>query len=181
MRINLLPVEYRPQPALSLPRVLLITGLSVFLCATLVFCGFNYFQLKNLEEQYDTLVEQIAVYDRAIAEIEEIEAFIARVRRWETEVAEIDRLYHPGRAIFWSLAAALPDEIWLTEVAVSGEEKLTIRGDSLNLTVMGRFLQNINQNPLFQASSLKEVRENIYGEVISYQFEVEIETGRGPF
>lgn len=180
MRINLLPEEYRPRRALSLRRLLLFTGLLVFLGGTLVFCGFYYWQVQNLQERYATLEAHIAVYDQAIEEIEEIEAFIAQVRRWEREITEIDRLYQPGRVLFWSLAAALPDEIWLTEVAVSGE-KLTIKGDSLNLTMMGRLLQNINKTPLFRGSFLKEVRENTHGEVRSYQFEVEIETGRGTY
>lgn len=178
MRINLLPAEYRPQPALSLRRLLLFTGLLVFLGGTLAFCGFYYWQVRNLEERYTALEAHIAVYDQAIAEIEEIEAFITQVQRWEREITDINRLYPPGRMFFWSLAAALPEEIWLTEVAVSGE-KLTIRGDALNLTMMGRLLQNINKTPLFSGSFLKEVRESTHGEVRSYQFEVEIETGRG--
>ncbi len=179
MRINLLPEEYRPQPALSLRRLLLLTGLLVFLGATLVFCGYYWWQVRTLEERCAALEAHIAVYDQAIEEIAEIEAFIARVRRWEKEITDIGRLYPPGRRFLWNLAAALPEEIWLTEVRVSGEN-LTIRGDSLNLTMMGRLLQNINKTPLFHGSFLKEVRENTQGEVRSYQFEVEIATGRGP-
>lgn len=178
MRINLLPEEYRPQPMVELRRVFRLTGLIIFLLAALVFYGWNHLTSQSLAERVDVLEGQIAVYDQSMAEIEGIEAFIEKVRRWEGEVKKIDESYPPNQKLLWSLAAALPQEIWLTEVVITPGQKLTVKGNSLNLRAMGRLLQNINGLAFFQSSYIKEVREVTRDEVTAYQFEVEIDAGR---
>ena len=177
MRINLIPPEYRPNPLVDLRRVFLLTGAIVVLLASLAFFGWNYLTSNNLAERIAVLEGQIAVYDPAMAELEGLEAFIAKVRQWEKEVEEIGGLYPPHQEVFWSLAAALPQEAWLTEVEIIPGEKLTVRGNSLNFRAMGRLLENINGVAFFQSSFLKEVREVTQDEVTSYQFEIEIEAG----
>lgn len=179
MRFNLLPEEYRPQPLLELRRILLLTGLSVFFIGTLVFCLLNYLTMQRLGEQKATIEGQIAVYDSTIAEIEGIEEFIEKVRRWEMEVEEIGGFYQPNQLLLWTLAAFLPEEIWLVEVDISSDQKLIIKGNSMNLRAMGHFLENLNRLDYFQTSFLKEVQEVVHDEASSYQFEIEIETRRG--
>lgn len=178
MRFNLLPQEYRPQPPLKFRRVLLLTGVCVFLIGAIVFSVLNYLTLQRLEERCDTLERQIAVYDFAIAEIEGIEAFIEKVRRWEAEVEKIGGFYQPNQPILWTLAASLPEESWLMEVEISLGRKLLIKGNTLSLGAMGSFLQNLNNLSFFQTSFLKEVQEIKSDEVSFYQFQVEIEAGR---
>lgn len=178
MRINLLPLEYRPRPLVELRRVFLLTGAIIFLLASLVFLGWNYLTCNSLAERIATLEGQIAVYDPAMAELEGIEAFIEKVRQWEREVEKIGGLYPPHQQFFWSLAATVPQEIWLTEVEITPEDSLTIKGNSLNFRAMGRLLENINGVAFFQSSFLRKVQEITRNEITLYQFEVEIKAGR---
>ena len=178
MRINLLPPEYHPQPLIELRRVLLLTVAIVVLLSSLAFFGWYYLTCNNLAERIAELEGQIAVYEPAMAELEGIEAFIEKVRQWEREMERIKRLYPPHQQLLWSLAAALPREIWLTEVEIAPGQRVTVRGNSLNFQAMGRLLEEINSVKYFQSSVLKEVREVTSDEITAYHFEIEIEAGR---
>lgn len=177
MRINLLPPEYRPQPLVELRRVFLLTAAIIVFLVSLVFFGWNYLTCNNLAEQITVLEGQIAAYEPALAELEGLEAFIAKVRQWEDEVEKIGGLYPRHQQFLWSLAAALPQEAWLTEVAITSGRKLSIRGNSLNFLAIGRLLENINGVAFFRSSFLKEMHEVTQDEVTSYQFAIEIEAG----
>lgn len=178
MRINLLPLEYRPKPLVEPRRVFLITVAIIVLLASLAFFGWNYLTCNALAERITVLEGQIAVYDPALAELEGLEAFIAKVRQWESEMEGIRGLYPQHQQLLWSLATALPPEVWLTEVDITSGEKLTVKGNTMNFRAMGRLLENINGVVSFQSSVIKEIREVKREEVAFYEFELEIVAGR---
>jgi Tfp pilus assembly protein PilN len=177
MRINLLPLEYRPKPLVELWRVLLITAAIVVLLASLAFLGWNYYTCNTLAERISVLEGQIAVYDPAMAELEGLEVFIAKVRQWEKEMEGIRSLYPQHQQFLWSLATALPQEVWLTKVEIEPEKKLIVKGNTMNFRAMGQLLENINGVAFFKSSAIKEIKEITSDKIIFYEFEIEIEAG----
>ena len=107
VRISLQPPEYRPN-RWSNSGVLVAHRGNCRSPGDTGLLGWNYLTSNNQAETLLLSRRAIAVYDPAMAELEGLEAFIAKVRQWEKEVEEIRGLYPPHQEVFWAWPQLTP-------------------------------------------------------------------------
>jgi type IV pilus assembly protein PilN len=155
IRINLLAVEReRTKRRVVIPAAHRVTlGASLIILGTLLGIGWWYWSLQ----------EQSAAVDRAIATAErdiqnlrgvlaQVQTFEARKAQLQQRVSLIEQLRRgqggPVRALD-EISKAVPDRLWLTELAQKGDE-FVISGMTTSLTGLSDFVANMELSEWFQ-------------------------------
>lgn len=155
IRINLLAVERgAAKRGALIPAAHRVTiAASLILLATALIVGWWFWSLRQTSQQLD---EDIA---RAEAETQQLRSVLNQVQKFETRKAQlqqrvtlIEQLRRGQTApvhVVDELSRALPDRLWLTEVAQKGEE-LTISGMTSALTGVSDFVANLESSQWFK-------------------------------
>lgn len=179
MRINLLPLEFRPKPQITFSNLMvLLGGIAVFL-GSIGFCGYEYFNYQGSIRELASIEQQIVFLQPQMDEVRKLEQTQAELIKFQQEISKIRGFYQPQLEIFNSLAIVMPGSIWLEELIIDHTGKVNVSGQSLNIPLIGNFLNRINLSEFYQSTSLKEIKLEDNNDYTSYQFNMEMETGRG--
>ena len=179
MRINLLPQEYRPKQQVNFMNlVILFGGLGLFIVAA-GFGVYEYFSYQELIQELSSIEQQITFLRPQMEEAQKLEQTQAELIKLQGEFEKIKGFYQPQLGIFNSLEVIIPENIWLDELTVDQKGKVTVTGQSLDIPLIGNFLNKINLSEFYQSTSLKEIKLLDKDKLTSYQFDLEMVTGRG--
>lgn len=179
MRINLLPLEFRPKQQVTFLNLLILLG---GVCLFIASVGFGIYEYLNYQESIQKLAsieQQIVFLQPQMEEVRKLEQTQSELIKLQGEFEKIRGLYQPQLEIFNSLAVIMPGNIWLEEIIVDSTGKVTVSGQSLDIPLIGNFLNKINSGEFYQSTSLKEIKLADNDDVASYQFNLEMLTGRG--
>jgi type IV pilus assembly protein PilN len=166
IRINLLTearaaAAKKKGPALptgaKLNNLLLIAGIAV----GLIYCGVTWLVLTNhrrrLDEEIGRAKEEVA---RLKSIIDEVKGYEEKKKSLEAKIALIKNLKNnqtgPVR-LMDEISKALPDLVWLTEMSISGDNQLTLRGKTLSPNAVATYLENLKKSPYFAEPVFKNL------------------------
>ena len=154
IRINLLAVERSTKTRGALiPAAHRVTiGASLILLATALLVGWWFWSLHSTSRQVD---EDIA---RAEVESQQLRSVLAQVQKFESQKAQLQQRVtlieqlRRGQSgpvhMVDEVSRAVPDRMWLTELAQKGDE-LTISGMTTALTGVSDFVSNLGASAWF--------------------------------
>lgn len=179
MRINLLPLEFRPKQQVTFANIMiLLGGISVFI-ASIGFGVYEYFNYRESIKRLASIEQQILFLQPQMDEVRKLEQTQADLIKFREEINKIRGFYQPQLEIFNSLALVMPGGIWMEELIIDHSGKVIVSGKSLNFPLIGNFLNEINLSKFYQSTSLKEISLEDNDDYTSYRFNVEMLTGRG--
>ena len=157
IRINLLTearaaAAKKKGPALptgaKLNNLLLIGGLVL----GLIYIGTMYLVLsskqRHLDEEIGKAREEVA---RLRSIIEEVKGYEDKKKSLEEKIALINNLKTNQKGpvrLMDEISRALPDLVWLTELAVSGDQ-VSLKGRTLSPNAVATYLENLKKSPFF--------------------------------
>jgi Tfp pilus assembly protein PilN len=178
MRINLLPLEYRPHPRVTfLNLIILLAG--VFLVLGAGYMAVNeYLRFNSLNAEIGQLQQRLDSYQQSLIEYQRFEVIKQQIDKKHQEIKNITGLYLPLPVILRSVAGAIPENVWLNKLEIKPDGKVIMGGQSIIFPIIGDMLNNINSLSIVQSSRLlnistTEVKE--YNEIL-YNFGLELET-----
>lgn len=179
MRINLLPLEFRPKQQVTFSNLLILLGGIFFFTIAAGFGVYEYFNYYDSLQKLAAIEQQITFIQPQMEEVRELEQTQAELLKLQGEFEKIRGFYQPQLEIFNSLAIVMPGSIWLEELIIEHTGNVKVTGESLNIIPIGNFLNSINLNEFYQSTTLKEIKLEENEDLISYQFNLEMVTGRG--
>lgn len=179
MRINLLPLEFRPKQQVTLLNILILLGGIFVFVASAGFGIYEYFNYRESVEKLASIEQQITFLQPQMDEVRRLEQTQAELLKLQKEIDQIRNFYQPQLEIFNSLAIVMPGNIWLEELIIDHAGKVIVTGQSLNIPSIGNFLNEINIGEFYQSTTLKEIKMEDDDDLASYQFNLEMATGRG--
>ncbi|NLW48893.1 MAG: hypothetical protein GXY86_16385 [Firmicutes bacterium] len=179
MRINLLPLEFRPKQQVTLLNLMILFGGVILLLGSAGFGVFEYFNYQESTRKLASIDQQITFLQPQMDEVRRLEQTQAELIKLQREIEQIRGFYQPQLEIFNSLARIMPGNIWLEELIIDHTGKVVVTGQSLNIPSIGNFLNQINIGEYYQSTSLKEIKKEEDNDFTSYQFNLEMVTGRG--
>ena len=157
IRINLLAVERAaPKRAAKalIPAAHRITiAASLILLAAALSVGWWFWSLRQTSQRLD---QDLA---RADAETQQLRSVLAQVQKFESRRAQLQqrvtlieqlRRGQTGPVhVLDEIARAVPDRLWLTELAQKGDD-VTLSGMTMSLTGVSDFVANLESSPWFR-------------------------------
>ncbi|TCL67432.1 Tfp pilus assembly protein PilN [Hydrogenispora ethanolica] len=180
MRIDLLPLEYRPQPPLSTFRlavyilgVLLVLGLA----SGLVYLYFNHL---TMAQQLQSTQEQLQMFQGSISAVKQAEQLNREVVEQKAQLEQIKQAYPDLRRILSGLARAVPENCWFTNLSIGSDGGMKLTGNTVSLSILGDLMFHINQLDSVQALKLNSVQQQTENSAALsiYAFNIEMNTGR---
>jgi len=157
-RINLLPWRDEERKERKLKFLVALGGAAVGACLV-AFVGFLLMDsmVSAQEARNERLNEEIAILDRQIEKINSLEAdkarFIARMEVIEKLQRSRPEIVH----IFDEIAKQLPDGVYLTEIAQSGQ-RIKFEGVAQSSTRVSAFMRNIDGSDYLKNPELEIVQ-----------------------
>ncbi|MGE5604959.1 MAG: PilN domain-containing protein [Bacteroidota bacterium] len=179
MRINLLPLEFRPKQQVTFLNIMILLGGIIVLLASIGFGIYEYFNYQDSIQKLALIEQQITFLQPQMEEVRKLEQTQTELLKLQQEIDKIRSFYQPQLEIFNGLAVFMPGNIWLEELSIDPQGKVVVFGQSLNIPLIGNFLNQINHSEYYQSTSLKEIKLEEDDALISYQFNLEMVTGRG--
>ncbi len=176
MKINLLPVQYRPQPQVTFTNlVILLAG--VILILGVGFLAVNEFlQHQWLTAESERYRTQLDSYQQSLVEFDKFQLIKRQIETKQAEVRKISDSYQPLALILRAVAAEVPENVWLTRFTVTPDGKLTIEGRAMLFSLVGDFQNNLNDLPIIQASKVRSFSQSEK----QYLFNLELQTVKEP-
>ncbi len=132
--------------SVRVPSAAIVAGILIILCAAF---GYNYYLGRQLK-YYNKELESKRTILRDLKVLSERRAIIEKISKEETRVREI----------LSNLGATIPAGISLLELDyINSKRSMNIRGESLNTTLVGIFLKNLEDSPYFSNVVLHETRK----------------------
>ena len=154
IRINLLAVERgTAKRAVLIPAAHRVTiAASLIVLATVLLVGWWFWSLRQTSQQLD---EELA---RANTEITQLKSVLTQVEQFEGRTAQLQQRVtlieqlRRGQAgpvhILDEISKALPDRLWLVEMAQQGDT-ITLAGLTTSLTGLSDFVANLEMSTWF--------------------------------
>lgn len=161
IRINLLPHREEKRKARR-QQFYVMLGLVSVLAAVIWFLGFSIInrEINVQNEKNEFLKREIAGLDKEIAEIKKIQeqtnALLARKRVIEALQANRTETVH----LFNELAKQVPEGIYLRTLIQTGN-RLTLTGVAQSNARITTLMNNLDESPLLQNSTLIETRSEV--------------------
>jgi len=181
IRINLLTearaaAAKKKGPALptgaKLNNLLLIGGLAL----GLIYIGTMYLVLsskqRHLDEEIGKAREEVA---RLRSIIEEVKGYEDKKKSLEEKIELINNLKTNQKGpvrLMDEVSKALPDLVWLTDMAISGDQ-LTLKGRTLSPNAVATYLENLKKSPYFAEPVFKNLGREAGPQGI-YQWEMAV-------
>lgn len=176
MKINLLPIQYRPQPQVTFTNLIILLA-GVILILGVGFLAVNQFlRYQWLIAEAERYRTQLDSYQQSLVEFDKFQLLKRQIETKQAEVRKITDSYQPFASIFRSVAAAVPENVWLTRVAAAPDGKLTIEGRAMLFSLVGDFQNNLNALPIIQASKVRSFSQSEK----QYLFNLELQTVKEP-
>ncbi len=160
IQINLLPKEERteePRVSLKLPRAGFWVPLLSILAVALPLAGLSAMQqarvaslkrdLATAQDEMQSLKPQLDKIERLSADREQLDLRLSIIQG-------ICRERFQAVEIMDKLADETPDQLWLTRVAETGPDELTLEGRAFSNLMIAEFMNRMEQDPLFDGISL---------------------------
>jgi type IV pilus assembly protein PilN len=162
IRINLLPVRAaRRREAVARHLVLFLVGLVILIAAGLFMYSTDSRRLGDVQRANDVLLNDIEDLKKIIGEVDEYKAE-ERALSKKMGVIEDLRAKKTGPVrMLDRVASDIPDKLWLTELEEQ-DQKVTLKGVSINNEVIATFMSRLEDSPLFAEVYLVSIeRESI--------------------
>lgn len=179
MRINLLPLEFRPKQQVTFLNLLILLAGILLVIAAVGFGIYEYFNYQESTKNLASIEQQITFLQPQMEEVRYLEQTQAELIQLQQEINQIRGFYQPHLEIFNSLATIMPGNVWMEEIIIDHSGKATVTGRSLDIPLIGNFLNRINIGEFYQNTTLKEIKLEDKDDVTSYQFNLEMVTGKG--
>jgi len=163
IRINLLPHREAKRRARR-QQFYVLLGLVSVLAAVIWFLGFSVInrQIAAQNEKNEFLKREIASLNKEIDEIKKIQeqtnALLARKRVIEALQANRTEIVH----LFNELAKQVPEGIYLRTLAQAGQ-RITISGYAQSNARITTLMNNLDESPLLERSTLIETKAETVG------------------
>jgi Tfp pilus assembly protein PilN len=182
MRINLLPEQYRPEPAVNPLRlsVLIVGAVIIFIGGIWLFVQSS--QLQTEKQLLAAVNQQIDTYQSTLQDIKQYETKLQVLKQRLGEIEKIKAAYLQYPFVLKKLAGALTDDMWLSSVNMPPLGTVTINGKSLVFTNISGLVKNLNETAGLSDVKLSSVTSEDSGEgdaVKLYSFSLKVKTGGG--
>ena len=182
MRINLLPEQYRPEPAVNPLRLsmLIVGAVLIFIAGIWLFVQSSQLQMEK--QILAGVSQQIDSYQLTIQEIKQYETKLQILKQRLGEIEKIKTAYLQYPSVLKKLAGALTDDMWLSSVNMPPLGMVTINGKSLIFTNISGLVNNLNETSGLSNVKLANVTSDDPGEgdvVKLYSFSLKLKTGGG--
>ncbi len=170
IRINLLPYRAQRRQNQIIQHLVILLGLIAITASILFFVDvYKTSELTALEDEFSSLKAQNDVLKKKIGKIRNLDKLRADVER---KLALVDKLQE-GRfhslVTLNGLAEVIPENVWLTSIADTGES-LAISGLGESNKAVANFMRALDQSPFFANVSLKTITRTQAGNVPIRQF-----------
>jgi len=170
IRINLLPYRAQRRQNQIIQHLVILLGLIAITASMLFFVDvYKTSELTALEDEFSSLKAQNDVLKKKIGKIRNLDKLRADVER---KLALVDKLQE-GRfhslVTLNGLAEVIPENVWLTSIADTGES-LAISGLGESNKAVANFMRALDQSPFFANVSLKTITRTQAGNVPIRQF-----------
>lgn len=166
IKVNLLP--YREMKEAKLKKhfqfIMGIGAVAGIAASAMVFMGLSQ-MLDNQNQRNTTLEEGLAVLDKDLVEIKELEQrkhdFLLR----KSKVEELDNKRFEGARMIDTLNQLVPDGVYLTALDPVGggngsSRSYTLRGYALNEQKVSMFMDSLPSTGIFTAPGLNSIKQN---------------------
>lgn len=190
IRINLLTearaaAAKKKGPALptgaKLNNLLLIAGVALGVIYIGVMALILTGRKRHLDEEIGKAKEEVA---RLKSIIDEVKGYEDKKKSLEEKIALINNLKTNQKGpvrLMDEISKALPDLVWLTEMSITGENQLTLRGKTLSPNAVATYLENIKKSPYFAEPVFKNLgRDSGPQGIYSWEMTVTFTHGKPP-
>lgn len=149
IRINLLPPEYRAQPAINPLRLLLLLVLVVIPLILAGMAAYCYYDLQSLSrsvemmrierEQYGVLYDKVLSMERTLAQVK------AKLEAYE----KLEESHLEAVDILMALNEVVPENVMINSLAVQGGGGITINGEATDYYGVAAFNLKLNLSANF--------------------------------
>ncbi|HOJ77002.1 MAG TPA: PilN domain-containing protein [Bacillota bacterium] len=181
MRINLLPLEYRPQPLINPMRlVMMIIGSCLFFITILVSL-FYYLNIQNSKVLLDGVNKELEILRPSEEKLNRVEQLASRIDKNKNEIEQIKNNYQNYVDNISNVVVSLPEQLWLRKFELNNNGKISIEGSTLDFVIVGHFLNRLEENDLFNKVKLNRIEETRAGEennkMVYYNYSIELGIG----
>jgi len=174
MKINLLPLEYRPQPAVKMKRLLILAGSSSMVFLSLLFAGLQFFMFSSTKTELTILEKDLVRTEAPLKRVAVVEERYQHFQKRQTEVVRITNQYQTHLQLLSEISLALSEDLWLNAVKVANDGKINIEGSSLEFSFIGDYLGRLGREESFGNAKLKEVNEIEENGLSYYKFNIDL-------
>jgi len=158
----------------NINNILVIGGLILGIA---VAGGWWFLESRKLAERQETVAQKQAEAQRLDKIIKEVEDYQKQKDNLQKRIDLINQLKQNQRGpvrLMDRISQDLPDLVWLDKMSVSGAV-VTIDGRGLNPNAIANFVENIKNDPMFEAPDLGNVTQVspvplVYGYTMTFHF-----------
>lgn len=179
MRINLLPVQYRPEPLINPLRltVMLVCGFLTF--GTAIWLLILTMQLGTEKQRIATVEQQINNYKGTVQQIDQYEKRLASLKQRLAQVEKIKAAYFQYPFVLKRVAGSLKDEMWVDSIDMTALDSFQINGKSLIFPNIGGLLKNLQKLPDLHDVKLTQLAAADTADLEVYNFAIKLKPGGG--
>ncbi len=167
MKIDLLPLEYRPQPALSIKEILILSGSCTLVFLALLFVGMQFMMLNATKAELNVVKQELKMTEAPMKKVLAAEQRYQQFQKRQTEVTKITNQYQTHLKLLDQIALALSEDLWLNTVKIAQDGMININGSALGFSLIGDYLGRLDKAEALGKAKLKEVNQ-IEDEGLSY-------------
>lgn len=177
MRVNLLPVEYRPQPLFDSKRIFIVALASFLVVCSLGGAFFLFLQAQYARDTLAAVTQQREALETERQKVEAVEKRVTDLQKRLDDVANIKKSYPNYVTYLNTFGNALGAEVWLRNTSFSAGQ-VSLEGSSLSFAIIGDLLKNLSQEN-FPAVRLNRIAEQKKEQLTYYDFAVSIRIKEG--
>ena len=165
IRVNLLPSKLIEKKKVGA----FVIFMSISILFAILICVLLFLPLRDkIQAARQRLeFEQLTLrkYQPILQKLEELKRAESELQARLTSIENLIVSRSPWSQVLYEISRALPEKIWLTELAKEPQGKqqiIMIQGSSLSKTIdIGKFMENLTKSPLFAEVALLRMTKRI--------------------
>lgn len=173
--LNFLPQRYaQKKRTLQISSVFAAPTFAIFIFIffiSFILNGLSNINEKRLNNLRESGLEQMPIIEKKQMEIQEIKKKID-IEKKRRELSKRLAVGLPWSKILKEISRLTPGSIWLEQNNLQERTNLTITGFGLNQSEIIKYVQTLNNSPLFESVSLIQTSEETYEDKRVFKFEL---------
>jgi Tfp pilus assembly protein PilN len=159
MKINLLPKEYRPQPAVSFPRLLFVIIFIVAIFGTGCFLALESLSLNEMDANISKVDQDLNLYGQQYLSVKVIEDQETAITKAKQDIDAVSKPYVPVNQYLGEIVAPLPDKVWLKSLTID-DKGFSIDGNTDRLRAVAMYMMDLEASPIFSGTNLTTINNS---------------------
>lgn len=178
MKINLLPVEYRPQAAVSFPRLLFIIFFIVSIFGMACWLAGDWLAIGQVNSQLTEVTQDLQIYGQQYQNVQILEKEQADIKKKRQDINSIMQPFIPFEEVMGEISAPIPDKLWLNTVEIDSTNQISMTGETDRMNAIALYMMDLESSPVFMNTKLSTIENKNSGAGDVFEFKLTFQVNK---